>query len=119
MAGSLLFITLLCDYTLLASASSPATSPARDWLVAAATSKVVTLQWQQIFLRAIGCNFMVGSAIYFAGQSSDVVGKIILIFLPILTFAALSFQHIVADMFSIPSGILYGSPATVGMYIGK
>ena len=40
-------------------------------------------------------------------------------FIPIAVFAAIGFEHVVADMFGVPCGIILGSPATVGEYIGK
>jgi formate/nitrite transporter FocA (FNT family) len=69
-------------------------------------------EWQ-IFLRAMGCNWLVCPAVMLALAAQDVVGKIIAIFFPIMAFVAMGFDHVVANMFFLPAGCL-PRPASSG-----
>ncbi|MBN2036939.1 MAG: formate/nitrite transporter family protein [Chitinispirillaceae bacterium] len=60
----------------------------------------------EIFFRAIMCNWLVCLAIVLALASNDIVGKIFGIFFPIMAFVAMGFEHSVANMFFIPSGLI-------------
>lgn len=64
----------------------------------------------KLFLLGIGANFMVCLGVYLSYNSKDVVSKSIMIFFPVLTFVALSFEHSIANIFTIFAGILYGAP---------
>lgn len=52
------------------------------------------------------CNILVCLAIILAGAAKDVTGKILAIFFPIWAFVICGFEHCVANMFYIPSGML-------------
>jgi formate/nitrite transporter len=65
-------------------------------------------EWQ-IFLRAIGCNWLVCLAIWMALGATDVAGKILAIFFPIMAFVAMGFDHVVANMFFLPAAIFAGA----------
>lgn len=52
------------------------------------------------------CNFLVCMAILMAGSAKDVIGKIFATWFPIFAFVIGGFEHIVANMFYIPTGIL-------------
>jgi formate/nitrite transporter len=79
-------------------------------LSAIATTKAVTETDPQIFLRAIGCNWLVCLAVWMALSADDVGGKILAIFLPITGFVALGFDHVVANMFFLPAAIFEHVP---------
>jgi hypothetical protein len=84
------------------------------------TKKQVTPTFHMIFLRGIGCNWLVCLACYLGIQGRDVASKIIGIWFPIYGFVSLSFDHVVANMFFIPMGIWEDTPhVTVGLYIWK
>ena len=74
-------------------------------LTAIATSKAVTETDWQIFLRAVGCNWLVCLAVWMALGADDVGGKILAIFFPIMAFVAIGFDHVIANMFFIPAAI--------------
>lgn len=57
---------------------------------------------------AIGCNWLVGLAVWLAYGAEDVGGKILAIWFPIMAFVAIGFQHVVANMFVIPAAIFSG-----------
>lgn len=74
----------------------------------------------QIFLRAIGCNWLVCLACYLGMQGRDLSSKIIGLWWPIFAFVSLGLDHVVANMFIIPLGIWLNTPdVTVGLYIWK
>jgi formate transporter len=75
-----------------------------------ATLKGQTETEWQIFLRAVGCNWLVCLAVWMALAATDVAGKILAIFFPIMAFVAMGFDHVVANMFFIPAGIWAGVP---------
>jgi formate/nitrite transporter len=65
----------------------------------------VNLSLGEVFVRAIGCNWMVCLAVWMALASRQVIGKLFAIFFPITAFVAIGFEHCVANMYFIPSGI--------------
>ncbi|MDX6266877.1 MAG: formate transporter [Frankiales bacterium] len=78
--------------------------------VAIAAAKGVTESNTQIFLRAVGCNWLVCLAIWLALAANDVAGKVLGIFFPIMAFVAMGFDHVVANMFFLPLGHYAGTP---------
>jgi formate/nitrite transporter FocA (FNT family) len=85
-----------------------------------AIAKQVTPMWHQIFLRAIGANWLVCMACYLGMFGRDTASKIAGIWFPTFGFVSLGFDHVVANMFFIPNGIWQGAPGiTVGLYIWK
>lgn len=72
-----------------------------------------------VFLRGIGCNWLVCLACYFSLQARDLASKVIGIWLPIYAFVSLGFDHVVANMTFVPLGIWVGAPIPVGLYIWK
>jgi formate/nitrite transporter len=59
----------------------------------------------EIFLRALGCNWLVCLAVWMAFAAEDVGGKVLAIFFPIMAFVAMGFDHVVANMFFLPAAI--------------
>jgi formate/nitrite transporter len=74
-------------------------------LTAIATAKGVTETEWQIFLRAIGCNWLVCLSVWMALGANDIGGKILAIFFPIMAFVAIGFDHVIANMFFLPAAI--------------
>lgn len=64
----------------------------------------------QIFLRAVGCNWLVCLAVWMALAAEDVGGKVLAIFFPIMAFVAMGFDHVVANMFFLPAAIFADVP---------
>lgn len=60
------------------------------------------------FVSAIGCNWLVGLSVWLAYGAEDIGGKIMAIWFPIMTFVAIGFQHVVANMFVIPAALFAG-----------
>jgi formate/nitrite transporter len=70
--------------------------------------------WATAMVKAILCNWMVTIGAVLALASRSTVGKIAAMWLPIMTFFALGFEHSVVNMFLIPSGMMLGAPISVG-----
>jgi len=70
--------------------------------------------WGTALVKAILCNWMVTIGAVLAMSSKSTVGKIAVMWLPIMTFFALGFEHSVVNMFLIPSGMMLGAPISVG-----
>lgn len=84
------------------------------------TKKQVTPNFYQIFLRGIGCNWLVCLGCMFGMQGRELVSKVAGIWGPIYAFVSLGMDHVVANMTFIPLGILQGTPnLSVGLYIWK
>ena len=81
-----------------------------DRLGKIAHTKAVEETELQIFLRAVGCNWLVCLAVWMALAAQDVAGKILAIFFPIMAFVAMGFDHVVANMFFIPAAIFANVP---------
>ena len=86
----------------------PADSAFATKATSVATAKV-GLAWDQAFIRAIGCNWLVCLAVWLANASDDVIGKIFGIWFPIMAFVTIGFEHSVANMFFIPLGMFLGA----------
>ncbi|MBW3624372.1 MAG: formate/nitrite transporter family protein [Armatimonadetes bacterium] len=65
--------------------------------------------WEVAVVKAILCNWMVTMGVVMALTSATTGGKILAMWLPILTFFAQGFEHSVVNMFVIPSGMLLGA----------
>lgn len=70
--------------------------------------------WGTAMVKAILCNWMVTIGAMLALISRSTVGKITAMWLPIMTFFALGFEHSVVNMYLIPSGMMFGAPISVG-----
>jgi formate/nitrite transporter len=70
--------------------------------------------WATAVVKAILCNWMVTIGAMLAMVSKSTVGKITAMWLPIMTFFALGFEHSVVNMFVIPAGMMLGAPISVG-----
>jgi formate/nitrite transporter len=66
--------------------------------VLAAASKKLSAGWGSVFLKGVGCNWLVCIAMWLQLACLDGVGKLLAIWLPIATFIWLGFEHSVANM---------------------
>ncbi len=67
----------------------------------------VNLTFSEAIWRGIGCNWLVCLAVWMALAARQTIGKIFAIFFPIMAFVALGFEHCIANMYFIPTGILF------------
>ncbi|PRX29399.1 formate/nitrite transporter [Meinhardsimonia xiamenensis] len=69
-----------------------------------------------LFVRAVMCNWMVSTGVVAAMMSDSVSGKIMAMWMPILVFFYLGFEHSIVNMFLFPAGILLGGEFTWADY---
>jgi formate/nitrite transporter FocA (FNT family) len=136
LAGSLFFGAIFIRYSGLAS------GPVETFITNTAATRG-SLEWHQVFLRGIGCNIMVCLAVFVAQMSSDLVGKVFGIYFVLSAFGeslrgfqlgerggleltcdtpcivVSQFEHVVADMFVIPLGMMLNKSPSVAVYIWK
>jgi len=105
LLGALFVAYFLAVQTGVATAEMPLAR-----LTAIAHAKGVEESEWQIFLRGVGCNWLVCIAVWMALSATDVAGKILAIFFPIMAFVAMGFDHVVANMFFLPAAIFAGVP---------
>jgi formate/nitrite transporter len=114
LAGSLFVAAILVKYSGIISLA-----PYNTYVQTFTLTKAVKPEWHQIFLRGIGCNWLVCIAVWQAAGARDTISKVVAIWIPIWLFVACSFDHVVANMFFIPLGILFHADLTVAGYIRK
>lgn len=73
------------------------------------------LTWIEAFTRGILCNFLVCLAIRVGEASEEVSGKILGYIVVIGAFVINAFEHSVANMFTIPTGIILGGKFGVNL----
>lgn len=72
----------------------------------------VSGSWLDMFLRAVGCNWLVCLAVWIAIAADNVAGKVLGMWFPVMAFVAVGFEHSVANMFFIPMGMFNGADVT-------
>ena len=64
------------------------------------------LSFGDAFLKGILCNVLVGLAVWLAMSTKEMSGKILAMWPPIFVFAAVGFEHCIANFYLIPSGLI-------------
>ena len=70
-----------------------------------------------LFVRAVMCNWMVSTGVVAAMMSTNVSGKVIAMWMPILVFFYMGFEHSVVNMFIFPAGLMLGGEFTWSDYL--
>jgi formate/nitrite transporter len=119
--GSLLFVALF--YLAITNFRTGNGGPVAELLRQAALKKTVGYAalggsgWGTAFVKAILCNWMVTIGTFMALASRSTLGKIAAMWLPIMTFFALGFEHSIVNMFVIPSGMVLGAPISLAQFL--
>ncbi len=79
-------------------------------------SKYGVSGWFTIFIRGMLCNWMVSMGVVGAMVSTNVSGKVIAMWMPILLFFAMGFEHSVVNMFLFPSAMIMGGNFSIADY---
>jgi len=69
-----------------------------------------------LFIRGVLCNWMVSTGVVGAMLSSSVSGKVIAMWMPIMVFFYMGFEHSVVNMFLFPSGLMLGAKFSIADY---
>jgi formate/nitrite transporter FocA (FNT family) len=70
-----------------------------------------------LFIRGMLCNWMVSAGVVGAMISTTVSGKVIAMWMPIMLFFYMTFEHSIVNMFLFPSGLLLGGHFTIMDYL--
>ncbi len=70
-----------------------------------------------IFIRGILCNWMVSLGVVGAMISTSVGGKVIAMWMPIMLFFGMTFEHSVVNMFLFPSAMMMGGNFSIMDYL--
>lgn len=84
-----------------------------------------------VFLKGIGANWLVCMGMFLGYAAKDVISKCIGIWIPVMLFVTLGYEHSIANLFFIPTAIYIGAdiswmdfilknliPSTLGNFIG-
>lgn len=72
----------------------------------------VNMPFLKAFTSGIMCNILVCIAVLMASAAKDITGKLLGVFFPICAFVIGGYEHCVANMFYIPSGMLASTNLT-------
>lgn len=91
----------------------------------------VNQDFMQVFVKGVGANWLVCLGMFMGYAAKDIMGKSIGIWIPVMIFVTLGYEHSIANMFFIPAAIYSGAdiswtdfltknlfPATLGNIIG-
>lgn len=70
-----------------------------------------------LFIRGVLCNWMVATGVVLSMIAKDVPGKVIAMWMPIMLFFFMGFEHSIVNMFLFPSGLLLGGEFTILDYL--
>lgn len=73
--------------------------------------------WFTIFMRGILCNWMVSTGVAAAMLSTSAIGKIFAMWMPIMLFFYMGFEHSVVNMFLFPFALIMGGHFTFTDYL--
>lgn len=69
-----------------------------------------------LFIRGVLCNWMVSTGVVGAMMSTNVSGKVIAMWMPILVFFYMGFEHSIVNMYLFPSGLMLGGNFSIMDY---
>jgi len=73
--------------------------------------------WLTIFIRGMLCNWMVSMGVVGAMISTSVSGKVLAMWMPIMLFFFMGFEHSVVNMFLFPSAMIMGGGFSIMDYM--
>ena len=117
LAGSLFYALLF--YLAVTNCGASGAGAVGELMKAAAQKKTMAYialglrGWETAFVKGILCNWMVTLGAVLAMASRSTIGKIVAMWLPIMTFFAHGYEHSIVNMFLIPTGMLFGAPISV------
>lgn len=95
------------------------------------TEAKVYQDWSAVFIKGIGANWLVCLGMFMGYAAKDIIGKCIGIWIPVMIFVTLGYEHSIANMFFVPTAIYAGAdiswidfilknliPSTLGNFVG-
>lgn len=93
--------------------------PWHDGVIKQVNKDIIELAWHQIFLRAIGCGWLVTVAMFLGTQNQDGISKSLALHLPFFVSTASKFPHTVEYMYLASTGMMLGADLSIGGYFWK
>ena len=116
LAGSLFYALLF--YWAVTSCGAGSSGAVGELVKVAAQKKTTAYMtlglrgWETALVKGVLCNWMVTLGAVLAMASRSTVGKVVAMWLPIMTFFAQGYEHSIVNMFLIPTGMLFGAPVS-------
>jgi len=108
------FVGCVCwAYVMAYLSNALVDSGAQELTIKVAEKKAQNAMYS-IFIKGIGANFMVCVAVWQGTCAQEVAGKILALWFPTASFVMLGFDHVVANMFILPIGMMLGANISVG-----
>lgn len=76
-----------------------------------------TSGWFTIFIRGMLCNWMVSMGVVGALVSNSVGGKVAAMWMPVMLFFFMGFEHSIVNMFLFPFSMIMGGDFTISEYL--
>jgi len=120
LAGSLFYALLF--YLAVTNCGTGGSGAVGELIKAAAQKKSIGYMavglrgWETALVKGILCNWMVTLGAVLAMASRSTVGKIVAMWLPIMTFFAQGYEHSIVNMFLIPAGMWLGAPVSLSQW---
>lgn len=108
-----LFFAFVFTYTTQAVSEEPY----RSGIVGQVTSDIIDPAWHCIFLRALGCGFLVTLTLFLGTQSNDGVSKAMGLHLPFFISVTARFPHTVKYMSLASLGMMLGAELSVAKFL--
>ena len=70
-----------------------------------------------LFVRGVLCNWMVSTGVVGAFMSDSILGKIACMWMPVMLFFYMGFEHSIVNMFLFPSGLMLGGDFSIADYL--
>ncbi len=121
LVGSLFYAYLF--YLTITNFGATGSGPVGELLKGAAQKKTLAYMalgsagWGSALVKGVLCNWMVTIGAVLALVSRSTVGKVVAMWLPIMTFFAQGFEHSIVNMFVIPIGMMFGAQISIGQWL--
>ncbi|KAI7187249.1 hypothetical protein D0869_11923 [Hortaea werneckii] len=93
--------------------------PWRSRIIEQVDSDITDNKWHVIFLRALGCGFLVTIAMLLGTQNRDGISKALGLHLPFVISTVAKFPHTVEYMYLGTTGMMLGARLTMGQFFWK
>jgi formate/nitrite transporter len=103
--------TQVVAYVLSSDLGYFAADPWQSYLYRYTEAKVYQ-SWGVVFVKGIGANWLVCLGMFMGYAAKDIIGKCIGIWIPVMIFVTLGYEHSIANMFFVPAAIYSGSDIT-------
>lgn len=108
-AGTVVFAYFISDLTEVYYGAAYQTYLAQTVLI-----PKVNLGWGQAVLKAVACNFLVCTSVWWFNSAQDLNSKLIGVWWPIFCFVVSGFEHCIANMFYLMTALMVTDTETWG-----